>query len=105
VNSILNSSKNEINKSLGTQSLPSQSSSLPSQTMEQVCHLPFLSKVCSIVGSGGSSDVGGVGENIRNSGALNNSTSFNNGGVRESLEKSLNNLLGGMVEIPGSTTR
>jgi len=66
--------------------------------MQQVCHLPFLSKVCSIVGSGG-------GENIRNSGALNNSTSFNNGGVRESLEKSLNNLLGGMVEIPGSTTR
>jgi hypothetical protein len=68
--------------------------------MEQVCHLPFLSKVCGIVGSGG----GGVGgENISNSGALNNSTSFNNGGVRESLEKSLNNLLGGMVEIPGST--
>jgi hypothetical protein len=98
VNSILNSSKNEINKSLGTQSLPSQSSSLPSQTMEQVCHLPFLSKVCGIVGSGG-------GENISSSGALNNSTSFNNGGVRESLEKSLNNLLGGMVEIPGSTTR
>ncbi len=99
VNSILNSSKNEINKSLGTQSLSSQSSSsLPSQTMQQVCHLPFLSKVCGIVGSGG-------GENIRNSGALNNSTSFNNGSVRESLEKSLNNLLGGMVEIPGSTTR
>jgi hypothetical protein len=102
VNSILNSSKNEINKSLGTQSLPSQSSSsLPSQTMQQVCHLPFLSKVCGIVGSGA---VGG-GENISNSGALNNSTSFNNGGVRESLEKSLNNLLGGMVEVPGSTTR
>jgi hypothetical protein len=102
VNSILNSSKNEINKSLGTQSLPSQSSSLPSQTMEQVCHLPFLSKVCGIVGSGSG---GGVGENLGNSGALNNSASFNNGGVRESLEKSLNNLLGGMVEIPGSTTR
>ena len=39
VNNILNSSKSEINKSLVTPSLPPQSS-LPSQTMEQVCHLP-----------------------------------------------------------------
>jgi hypothetical protein len=99
VNSVLNSSKNEINKSLANQSLPSQPSSLPSQTMEQVCHLPLMSKVCGFVGSSGG------GENISDSGALNNSTSFNSEGVRESLEKSLNNLLGGMVEIPGSPTR
>jgi hypothetical protein len=83
---------------LANQSLPSQPSSLPSQTMEQVCHLPLMSKVCGFVGSSG-------GENISNSGALNNSTSFNSGGVPESLEKSLNNLLGGMVEFPGSSTR
>jgi hypothetical protein len=98
VNSVLNSSKSEINKSLANQSLHSQPSSLPSQTMEQVCHLPLMSKVCGFVGSSG-------GENISNSGALNNYTSFNSGGVRESLEKSLNNLLGGMVEFPGSSTR
>jgi hypothetical protein len=98
VNSVLNSSKSEINKSLGNQSLLSQPSSLPSQTMEQVCHLPLMSKVCGFVGSSG-------GENVSNSGALNNSASFNSGGVRESLEKSLNNLLGGMVEFPGSSAR
>ena len=94
VNSVLNSSKSEINKSLANQSLPSQPSSLPSQTMEQVCHLPLMSKVCGFVGSSGG------GKNISNSGALNNATSFNNGGVRESLEKSLNNLLGGWLSFP-----
>ena len=52
-----------------------------------------MSKVCGFVGSSG-------GENISNSGALNNSTSFNSGGVRESLEKSLNNLLGGWLSFP-----
>ena len=105
VNNILNSSKSEINKSLVTPSLPPQSS-LPSQTMEQVCHLPLLSKVCGVVvgGSGDGSSVGSGG-NVSNSGAAaGNATSFNNGSVRESLEKSLNSIMG-LLELPGSSTR
>jgi hypothetical protein len=102
VNSILNSSQKEINKSMANQSLHSQPSSLQSQTMEQVCHLPLMSQVCGVVGGSGGS---GGGENIGNPGALNNSTSFNSVSVRESLEKSLNSILGGLVEVPGGSTR
>ena len=132
INNLLANSTNAINKSMINPSLPSPSSlqsslssSLPSGTLEKICSIPFISKLCS----GSDTVLNGINKSDNSLSSINgNSTGFktnnnttaasvttannlanesnssNSSSSSNTLEKTLNDLFGLNNNIPNNST-